>query len=170
MHSAPSVSYPVGRSSRHAHCLLLALWSAGGCVAALTAWRLEHLGGRTALLGASVLLASFGLRHGGTGRAQGPAVLHFDGSAWALVGAASTHARGLQTARAEVCLDFQSLMLVRLQQAGREQRWLWLDARSEPARWADLRRAVYSRAPTTVPDSDPMVPLVARASASSTFS
>lgn len=170
MHSAPSVSYPVGRSSRHAHRLLLAIGSAGACAAALTAWQLQHVGWRTALLGASVLLAGFGLRHGGTGRTQGPAVLHFDGSGWALTGTGRTPSVSLQAARAEVCLDFQSLMLVRLQQVGGARRWLWLDAGSEPAQWSDLRRAVYSRAPSTVPDSDPAVPSVARASASSTFS
>ncbi|MDP9897803.1 hypothetical protein [Variovorax ginsengisoli] len=164
MHSAPSVSYPVGRSSRNAARLLLGLWWAGACVTALTAWQLQHVGWRTVLLGGSVLLAGWALRHEGrTGRAQGAGMLQFDSNGWSLKGATLLHAECV-----EVCLDLQSLLLVRLQRAGESSRWLWLDACSEPAHWPDLRRAVYSRAPSTAPDSHAVGPQVARAS--STFS
>ncbi|MGJ7542759.1 hypothetical protein [Variovorax sp. LT1R16] len=141
MHSAPAVSYPVGRS-RDADRLLFGLWALGAACAGGAVLQLDDiLGGRAALLALSVLFA------GGAalwlGRSAMPGALRFDGRDWSLGGVSPTLA-----ARAEVCLDLQFLLLLRLVELERPQRWLWLERRAHPSRWLDLRRAVYSRAPT----------------------
>jgi hypothetical protein len=148
MHSAPAVSYPVGRS-RDADRLLFGLWALGAACAGAAVLHLDAmLGGRAALLALSVLFA------GGAawrlGRRAMPGELRFDGRDWSLGGVSPTLA-----ARAEVCLDLQFLLLLRLVEPGRPQRWLWLERRAQPSRWPDLRRAVYSRAPTPEPVGRP---------------
>ncbi|RZI77875.1 MAG: hypothetical protein EOP80_03150 [Variovorax sp.] len=140
MHSAPSVSFPVGRS-RSAGRILLALWVTGACCAVISACLLNGVGWRTAVLLASTLLAA-----ALAGRAfwrQPTGRLHFDGQNWSLTGTYPAPA-----ARLVPALDLQSLLLVRLVMANRRSRWLWLERRSDPPRWLALRRAVYSRAPS----------------------
>jgi toxin CptA len=151
MHSAPAVSYPVGRS-RGAAWLLIVIWGLGACCAGLSCYMSDGFGWRQPLMLASVVLAglaaSFGLRH--DSRA---AELRFDGTHWSLAGAAP--ARALHAAQQiAVGLDFQSLLLLRLHEAGRPSRWLWLERRAMPERWRDLRRAVYSRAPSAALAAD----------------
>lgn len=41
--------------------------------------------------------------------------------------------------------DIQVCMLLSLRARGHGHIWLWLERRTDPARWGDLRRAVYSR-------------------------
>ncbi|CAN5901005.1 hypothetical protein BH11PSE13_BH11PSE13_02090 [soil metagenome] len=138
MHSAPSVSYPVGRS-RDASRLLGALWAIGACCAGAALYPFAHMGWRQALLMASVVTTAMAAR-----RTLGPALavdLVFDGQDWSLSG---QHVR--KVARLSVVLDMQSLMLVRLDEPAQRARWLWLERRARPERWQDLRRAVFSRA------------------------
>jgi hypothetical protein len=150
MHSAPSVTYPVGRS-RGATRILVVLWTLGACCAGASCYLFDSAGWRQLLLVLSVVFsgvaAGFGLRR------DGAAVLHFDGLCWSLTGADPS--RGVRAARVTVALDFQSLMLVRLAEPGRPQRWIWLEQQTLPERWRDLRRAVYSRAPSAEPAGDP---------------
>ena len=142
MHSAPAVSFPVG-PSRAARLLLSTLWLAGALGAVCFVGDLDV---RAFLLLGSVLLAGgLAWRFGGH-REVG--LLHFDGQCWSWSGRGAPQA----AARAQVALDLQVLMLLRLVEAGRPQRWLWLERRTDPPRWTALRRAVYSRAPTTAPD------------------
>ncbi len=140
MHSAPAVSYPVGRS-RAADRLLFVLWAMGAACAGAAVLQLDALGARAALLAASVLLAGGAAWRFGQDAAFGE--LRFDGQCWSLSGPRALHA-----ARVEVGVDLQFLLLVRLTQPEHPRRWLWLERRANPARWHDLRRAVYSRAPT----------------------
>jgi hypothetical protein len=150
MHSAPSVTYPVGRS-RGATRILIALWALGACCAGASCYLFDSAGWRQLLLVLSVafagVAAGFGLRR------DGAAVLHFDGLCWSLTGADKT--RGVRAAKATVALDFQSLMLLRLAEPGRAGRWIWIEQRAMPERWRDVRRAVYSRAPSAAPAGDP---------------
>ncbi|GER18232.1 hypothetical protein [Variovorax boronicumulans] len=150
MHSAPSVTYPVGRT-RGATRILLALWTLGVCCAGAACYLFDSNGWRQLLLLLSVVFsgvaAGFGLRR------DGVATLHFDGSHWSLTGADPT--RGVLAARAVVALDFQSLLLVRLAEPGRAARWVWLEQRAMPERWRDVRRAVYARPPVAEPAGDP---------------
>lgn len=140
MHSAPSVSFPVGRS-RYAGLILLAVWAAGACCAGIGSHLLGGLGWRTAVLLASTLLA--GALAARAHWRQPAGKLQFDGQYWSLAG---THP--IPAARLLPALDLQSLLLVRLVVAGRRSQWLWLERRSDPPRWLALRRAVYSRAPS----------------------
>ncbi|MGJ7553558.1 hypothetical protein ACSFBX_00715 [Variovorax sp. RB2P76] len=149
MHSAPSVTYPVGRS-RGATRILLVLWALGACCAGASCYLIDSSGWRQLLLVFSVVFsgvaAGFGLRRDGVG------VLHFDGLHWSLTGAHAS--RGVHAARVLVALDFQSLMLLRLSEPGRARRWVWAEQRALPERWRDVRRAVYSRPPSAAPAGD----------------
>lgn len=70
--------------------------------------------------------------------------LVWNGHAWsfAVQGCASE----LQIARLRVVLDLQTSLWLSLHPSQGGVRWLWLSKRECPARWGDLRRAVYSRA------------------------
>ena len=148
MHSAPSVNFPVRRSLVATRGLWM-LWCAGAvCVAAASlaghvlGWRTLVLVGMSGCVGA-VLRWSLIDRDASIGE-----LLHFDGRGWSL---SSIAASG--EGRLEVCLDFQSLMLLNLSEFGRPRRWMWLERASDPQRWQDLRRAVYSRAPMASQDT-----------------
>ena len=150
MHSAPSVSYPVGRS-RDAGRLLMAVWTAGACCAGVVCWQIGVDGWRGATLVCCVLSAALagGVQHW----RQNPGELRFDGRDWQMSGAAT-----LSEARLWPALDLQSLMLVRLAAPKQCTRWQWLERRSAPDQWLDLRRAVYSRAPSPDPDGPAAAP------------
>lgn len=72
-------------------------------------------------------------------------MLMWDGGQW-LLEESSDRQQGLVSAP-QVLIDAQSWMAlqVRVLASGRIQ-WLWLERRQAPDHWADLRRAVYSRA------------------------
>ncbi|VTU35133.1 hypothetical protein E5CHR_03983 [Variovorax sp. PBL-E5] len=141
MHGAPSVSYPVGRS-RNADLLVLIIWIFGVGSSVFVSIRFEAFGWRQASLTLGVALAS-ALAWRDFSRRAAPAELSFDGQHWSLSGSTV-----LRAAAAHVALDLQSLLLVRVIESGRTQRWIWLDRHAKPERWRDLRRAVYSRAPS----------------------
>ncbi|AMO22107.1 hypothetical protein GCM10027034_24050 [Ramlibacter solisilvae] len=139
MHNAPSVNYPVGRS-RLQGALLAAAWTAGALAVAGWAWQVQPAPGRAVPALLAVLLAgAFAARRW----IRGPrGVLAWDGQFWCwTVGDTALQAHP------EVVLDLQQAILLRLG-AGRGAQWLWLERRAAPARWDDLRRAVYARART----------------------
>ena len=139
MHSAPSVTYPVGRS-RFAALALGLVWLAG--VAVMGAWLIQ--------------VAALGLRHfaalagtagcGGLawmGWLRGPiGELHWDGQSWCW--SAGGKRRVGQIA---VQLDFQRHLLVRLSSDGAASHWYWLARSDSRPCWDDLRRALYSSRP-----------------------
>jgi len=142
MHSAPSVSYPVGRS-RFAGGLLLCAWLLG--TAACVVWQMA--------------LPSIGLRSWGAAAAlvmtAGIAAWHWwrmpagtlswDQDQWSWRGTPLPAGAALQ-----VSLDLQHWMLLRWR-SGRHSSWLWLERAGRPEQWSDLRRAVYSRARPEAP-------------------
>jgi toxin CptA len=139
MHNAPSVNYPVGRS-RLAGALLLSTWAAG--VVAVAIWMAQT--GASAIpagLAWSTVLLS-GLLAARTWARTPDGLLAWDGQTWTW----SVGERVLE-AHPEAVLDLQHALLLRLGE-GRRASWLWLEKRALPARWDDLRRAVYSRART----------------------
>lgn len=140
MHSAPSVSYPVGRS-RLGYAILWTIWAAGACCASV--WRYQNNSGgvRWAVVLAAFALASAALAWALWPRA--PRVLRWDGACWSLSGV-----RPLGMAQAAVGLDLQVALLLRVQEAGHATQWLWADRAAAPERWNALRRAVYCRAPS----------------------
>ena len=149
MHSAPAVSCPVVPS----RTVALAAWSlrASGTVccaaAAVTMNRTEGGTWRWAsMLAVSLLAGVVAWRHLRSAQAG---VLNFDGQHWSFAGRAR---------RLQVCLDFQTLMLLRLVSVGHSTRWIWLQsgkANGSKGQWRDVRRAVYSRAPTASDAGEP---------------
>ncbi len=137
MHSAPSVSYPVGRS-RFAATLLLVLWLPGAACVALWSVQARAPGWQVGASVALVLLAGFCAAWNWWHAPQGD--LSWDGENWNWSAAGQEAAGSL-----EVGLDLQRWLLLRLT-GGKVVRWFWLERARYPERWEDLRRAVYSRA------------------------
>ena len=141
MHSAPSVSYPVGRS-RFAGGLLAAAWLLGA--AAGLAWTLATpVPGWRQLLAACVLAACGCAALAGWLRSPA-GTLAWDGGAWRW-----DQPAGGEAGRPELALDLQARMLLRWVPAQGRTRWLWVERDAAMSHWDALRRAVYSRANTT---------------------
>ena len=136
-HSAPSVTYPVGRSLFLRRILIL-FWLGGAAATALGSPVSGPGDWRTALAGAALLLAAVMAWRFWRGLATG--VLQWDGHAWQGLPPAAG------SAQLRVHLDLQRHLLVRLHGMACAPQWLWLEAAFNPARWSDVRRAVYSRA------------------------
>ncbi|MES2787224.1 MAG: hypothetical protein V4684_17290 [Pseudomonadota bacterium] len=137
MHSAPSVTYPVGRS-RFAGVAVLVLWLLGA--ATVCGWWLQAQapGWRTlaaliVVVGSGVLAAmTLGRSHIGS--------ISWDGEKWKLP-PLEQQADGA----IEVALDLQRWILLQAK-TGAGSQWLWVERSAKPERWDDMRRAVYSRA------------------------
>jgi hypothetical protein len=143
MHSAPSVIYPVGRSS-FAAVLLLLIWL--GAAAGTALWWAQAPGPGWRLVLALLLLLATGAG-AAVGWQRSPAgALEWDGEGWRWPAGC-----GATAAPLAVGLDLQRWMLVRWSGGG-GARWLWLERSRCVQRWDDVRRAVYSRArPETLP-------------------
>lgn len=141
MHSAPAVSYPVGRSRFHAGLLLVITLM--GALTVLT-WALK--------------VDAPGLRHLAAGllcvTCAGLATLHWwrtplaqlcwDGTAWAWEAADR-----VQTVVPEVTLDLQFCLLLRLHGGvGPSVQWVWPERRTSTPHWQAFRRAVYGKTPS----------------------
>ena len=150
---APSVQYPL-RRSRVLGALLLAFLLTGAGV--VTAW--VSSGARDVVLSAAVafglwLLAAAGAAHFWWSQPRG--VLQFDAQAWTLGPTAKSFSGPLAlSVPPEVLLDLQAHLWVRIVPSGHSSQWLWLERSSQPERWMDLRRAVYSRARSGVDNAD----------------
>ncbi|MGI4778495.1 MAG: hypothetical protein ACRYGA_10340 [Janthinobacterium lividum] len=145
MHSAPAVSFAAGRP-RIVSQAVFVLWAAGlacglASVGSGEIWR------ASLLIGVSMVAGTVVLQHV---RRASSGTLRFDGRQWSVSGANPVRWGHLQ-----VCLDGQSLMLLRLAAAGRKPRWLWVESRTDAQAWHDLRRAVYSRAPVAANSGEP---------------
>lgn len=139
MHNAPPVAYPLGRSSLQAG-LLLAVWLAGAAALVLCVIYAPALGGRIWLLALAVFAAGCGAAWGWRNSPIG--VLHWDAQCWhweSLAYRSGTPVQGLS-----VALDFQRVLLLRLENQDHARFWLWAERGAMPERWLDLRRAVYA--------------------------
>jgi toxin CptA len=140
MHSAPAVSYPVGRSSFYG-ALLVGIHVIGASV--LVAWVVtsDALGLGHALVWllwlTSVVVALLSWLRSPTG------TLTWDGQHWIWSGGDGSHPVTLL-----VTLDIQNLMLMHLHSSEAPKLWVWLERRSAPTRWRACRRAVFARQPT----------------------
>jgi toxin CptA len=148
MHNAPSVTYPVGRSRMLAG-LIAALWLTGGMATAFWVFQTSGLGWR---LGAEILALVFcGAWAARAWATMGVGALCWDGQDWQWSSAGRTVG-----GRLAVHLDAQTHLLLRFTPPRGAQCWCWAERASAPERWADLRRAVYSRAKTTAsPQASP---------------
>lgn len=171
MYDAPSVSYPVGRCVWPG-VLLLALWLAGAMATA--AWGLQSAHQHPALAGAlalPVLCAVAGWGAWRRWREAGADMLCFERGQWLVLEGSPASASARPVAAPVVALDFQALMLLRLQgeggaalavlRGGAGGRWLWLSRRAAPGHWLALRRAVYSRARRAGVDAAARTPVTA---------
>ncbi|HEY8904878.1 MAG TPA: hypothetical protein VIM63_02450 [Rhodoferax sp.] len=136
MHSAPSVSYPVGRSHFYGQVLAGALLLGGFSLAAWImqsdTYALKHLLAVALWLGSAVVAVMVWLRspHG---------LLIWDGQNWTWACRDVSHSVVLS-----VMLDSQSTLLVHWQVTGASNGWVWLERRAAPTRWLPLRRAVFA--------------------------
>ena len=90
-------------------------------------------------------------------------VLQWDGEAWLLERSAVSERFVPLREAPEVALDLQGALLLRVRPVSGPAQWLWLQARSAPAQWAALRRALYARPPmATVPGTGAGPPVDAR--------
>ena len=145
MHSAPAVSYPVGRS-RLAGALLLLIWLTALAATGLWWAQVQVAGWRW---GAAVLLlactgafAAWHWWHAPVG------TLAWDGESW------NWSAKGrVEAGEPDVRLDLQHWLLLRWR-GGQGGCWLWLERAPLAERWEDLRRAVYSRARPQAPHQE----------------
>ena len=138
MHSAPAVSFPVGRS-RFQSGLVGALITSG--ILVVTVWTLQAdaLGWRHWVAAIVCLMTSVMAVWHGWHAAKGH--LTWDGAAWYWGVDAES-----QAVTPEVVIDFQHVVLLRLRDsAGAFVTWVWLDHALNPLRWVALRRAIYTR-------------------------
>jgi hypothetical protein len=148
MQSAPSVTYPVGRSAIWAGAVmvlgvsipvLLGLDAPGLSAPVIAGLGLAWLGW-CALAGRSLARQPRGwLCYGGGGapRREGDAP-------WRWRDMTGLHERPLAAVR--VALDLQRMLLIELVSDTGAPRWLWLEARRAPADWPAMRRALRAAA------------------------
>jgi toxin CptA len=152
MHNAPSVVFPLGRSNFQG-LILLILWLSGLTAIALW-WRVAPAPDWRLWAAASVLLTAAGAM--ALGWKNSPVgQLRWDGQGWRWESLG--YQSGTLVSSLAVTLDFQAVMLLRLENHDGAILWLWARRSSMPERWLDLRRAVYSqnqRAPAALLSSE----------------
>jgi toxin CptA len=138
MHNAPSVSYPVGRSSIQGW-LTFSLWLLGLATVLGWCWQVNAVGWRQYLALAAVLGAGAVAVQGW--RQMPAGILRWDGQHWFWA------ATGEPMAIAVACrLDLQWHLLLQLRAESGRSLWCWVAYAQHPERWHGLRRAVYSPA------------------------
>ena len=141
MHSAPAVTFPVGRSRFQAG-VLLSLLVLGGVAGGLWQAQLGTWGWRQNLFLASLAVAALFAVDAWRRRPQGH--LRWDGQLWYWDSAhAHRPAWPLVHGGLALHLDLQFFMLLRLCPEQGPALWLWLDRGPDIRRWRALRRAVF---------------------------
>ena len=137
MHSAPAITYPVGRSRFHA-----ALLAGIALVTLLVGLLWQNLGNpqswRQGLY--AVTAIGFGMLAFQGWRRTPDGNLHWDGQAWNWT--AGTVVLG---GKVGVHLDLQFCMVLSLRMGDGTRVWFWPERRSDPVRWNALRRAVFAQ-------------------------
>lgn len=139
MHSAPSVSYPVGRSVVLAGLLTAA---AGLGMVAVIAGVANLSGVGAATVG--LVWCGWGAGCLWAWERQPQGQLSWRAGTWSWVSEA--YREGVALQRVERVYDLQSAMVVRLHNADGARTWVWVEQGSDPARWHDLRRALIAHA------------------------
>lgn len=146
MHPAPAVSFSVLRSRRYLLvCAIFLAVSIAQCASFLLSesggvWRGLLLLGTSVVAGVAGCVEWFRAPQG---------VLRWDGRQWYW----GTADRDVPC-RVWVTLDFQSVVVVRMQLEQGVFQYLWLDEANAPPRWQALRRALLSRAQLRQSQSD----------------
>lgn len=138
MHSAPAVTYPVGRCHIQGW-LVLALWGLGAAACMLWIRDTGHMGWPQGLALLLWLLAGgLALR---SLLAAPEGTLRWDGQQWTWQTGNSSWSGTVR-----LPLDCQRWLLLEFRPPAGGLHWLWLARTSEPTRWDALRRALYARA------------------------
>lgn len=139
MHSAPAVTYPVGRSRFHG-CLLLLIGLTGLLLGVLWQQQGNSDGWRMGLYALTGLCAGFVAV---LAWYRTPGVdLRWDGQTW------NATVRELPiSGKVTMHFDLQFCMLLSLRSEGGHRIWFWPERSRDPGHWNALRRAVYSHAP-----------------------
>lgn len=153
--NAPPVKYPFGRSSVLGSLIFLVVFLGAGGIAA---WAFQGARAGTEwpvwVAMGLWLVAAVGALHFWHDQPAG--VIHWNGQSWEVtqpVGPGKEHTLALSRPPAAF-LDMQSHLWLQVSPAGHRGLWLWLARSTQPERWLDLRRAVYSRAkPGVAPDA-----------------
>ena len=154
MHNAPSVHYPVGRSVFWG-LVLCAIWTSGALLMGAWCYTNGSVSWRQ-LRGIFVLAAVGGLAGAGWWRTP-VGTLGWDGQQWLWTSRAGAPA-WYEPGGVAVALDLQQHLLLVLRTGRGPALWLTAEQAAWPARWHDLRRAVYSRASTAAPLATPADP------------
>ena len=156
----PPVQYPVQRS-------VVVGMALGGCLlvsaAVLVAWGLRGAGPSWVpifIAGCLWLCAAAGAWH--FWRHQFVGLLRWDGHVWALENLTQGGLSWALIYPPEVQLDMQTQLWVAVSPEGSRRIWLLLGRSSQPERWLDLRRAVYSRARPGTDNADEFAPASSR--------
>ena len=156
----PPVSYPLGRSAAFA-VVLVSLLVLGFC--ALAGWSLHGAGTASSpKFVAWIFWCLAGVGALQCWRGQFCGALRWDGLHWHLLDPDPKGVPWALSAPPEVLLDMQTRLWVSVLPAGRSRIWLWLERSSQPERWMDLRRAVYSRARPGADNADETAPANSR--------
>ncbi len=138
MYSAPSVTFPVGRS-RFQALLTLGVVLLGAGVCAFWSYSTGRFEWPQVLALGSWLLTS-GIAFWGWNRTH-TGLLRWDGQHWSFESAA-----GVLQGQVLLRLDLQSWMVLEFRVASARSSWLWLERGMQTQRWEGLRRAVCARA------------------------
>jgi hypothetical protein len=153
MRTAPSVRYPVGRSVFWGG--LLGVLSALGLVAVVLGARYGGVESG-ATVGAVWILWLVGAVLAWRRQPQGslhwqppagvavpdPGLPGAGGWSWS----SAAYREGVSLLRVERVYDFQITVLLRLHNPDGATSWAWVERRADPARWSDLRRALWAHA------------------------
>lgn len=142
MHSAPAVSFPVGRS-RFQAVVSMAAWLVAAVLCAHWFSQVDAAGWRQWLAAGMVCVVGALMVHAWRHASQG--LLRWDGQVWWW-----QTSGGSETGVLTVHLDFQARMLLGLQGDSGVLHWLWLERSDDMGAWDALRRATFSRAGGTV--------------------
>lgn len=136
MHSAPSVSYPVGRS-RFQTVLLVGLSMAGFLAGLFWRQQAQPASWQQALSAALWVAASAAAWQSWHDSPSGS--LSWDGRQWRWSDGSKAVSGAI-----EVRLDWQRCLLLRLHGASGGAIWLWLERGRDRCLWEALRRAAFS--------------------------
>ena len=154
IHNAPAVVYPIGRS-RFLGQLLFALWFAG--LLSVMGWILTSQRFDWRFVMAFPLVLTAGVAGWLSWRNQPTGELRWDGSVW--LWESGSYRAGVAEQKIVIMADFQSSILLRLKNSASASLWLWPEKRTFPARWLDLRRAIYSTPKPPAPAQHEALPL-----------
>jgi hypothetical protein len=138
-HNAPSVTYPLEHSRFHGY-LLLCLWLMGFLLTLLWLYGNHAFDWRAYPALAAVMLAGAVAYKGWKSAPVGQLI--WDGQCWRWEG--TGYLTDVTEQKLAVIVDFQTLLLLRLENPAYAYLWLWAERRVQPERWLDLRRAVYA--------------------------